>query len=215
MEPVILSFSDTIKCGVSRVLWIVLILSACLCLGWADSWEGIRVAGEKVEAVSAEFVQEKHLPILTKPLLSWGRLVFRRPDSLRWEYIAPVKSVLLVNADSVRRFVQTEEGMVEDASVHLKAMQFVMPEIGGWLSGRFGDNPLFEADLTGNGTIRLTPRDAGMARFVAHIEIHFSSQPGVIEEVLIFEGENAYTRMLFKDTQVNPDLPDRLFKEVQ
>ena len=205
----------TYKKVACRLLWIALLLSSVFCLGWADSWEGIRAAGEKVAAVSAQFVQEKHLPILAKPLESKGRLVFRRPDMLRWEYTTPVKSVLLVNGDSVRRFVQTDAGMTEDASVHLKAMQFVMPEIGGWLSGRFADNPLFEAELTGAGTIRLTPRDEGMARFIERIEIQFAGQPGVIDQVLIVEGPNAYTRMRFIESQVNPVLPDRLFEEVQ
>lgn len=207
--------SDKYRFYIERLLCIVMLFSSVMCLGWADSWEGIRAAGEKVEAISADFVQEKHLPILTKPLISRGRLMFRRPDSLRWEYTAPVKSVLLVTADSVRRFVQTDQGITEDASVHLQAMQFVMPEIGGWLSGRFADNPLFEADLKGGGIIRLTPKEEGLARFIERIEIHFSSQPGVIEQVLIVEGENAYTRMRFNRTQVNPDLPDRLFEEAQ
>ena len=199
----------------SRSLWIVLLLSSLLCLGWTKSWESIRAAGEKVDAVSAEFVQEKHLPILAKPLVSRGRIAFRRPDALRWEYTAPVRSVLLMTADSVRRFIQTDGGMAEDASVRMQAMHFVMPEISGWLSGRFGDNPLFQAELIDDGTIRMTPHEEAMARFIRSIEVRLSSQPGAIDQVLIIEGEGAFTRMQCTDIQLNPDLPDRLFEEVQ
>jgi outer membrane lipoprotein-sorting protein len=200
---------------IRRLLLLLLLLSAGLCLGWADSWESIRAAAENVNAISADFVQEKHLPILAKPLVSNGRFVYRRPDSLRWEYRSPVKSVLLMIDGKARRFVESEQGLVEDVSARMQATQFVMPEIGGWLSGRFEDNPMFDARLEEDGRIVLIPKDEGMARFIQRIELHLSERPGVIEQVLIFEGEEAYTRMQFTDIQVNPVIEDRLFREVE
>ena len=146
-------FPSRVRRAAVRLLWAIILIAAYLCLGWADSWEGIRAAAEKVDSISADFVQEKHLPILTKPLKSNGRLFYRRPDALRWEYTAPVKSVLLMHGGDARRFVQSDQGLVEDASVRLQAMQFVMPEISGWLGGRFQDNPMFNASLHGANKI--------------------------------------------------------------
>lgn len=193
-------------------LAVVLVLAAGLCLGWADSFDGIRAAAENVNAVQADFIQEKHLPILAAPLVSKGRLAYRRPDDLRWEYTAPVKSVLVIHDGESRRFVQSDQGLVEDSSVRMQAMQFVMPEISSWLSGRFQDNALFTASLSGENRIVLLPKEAGMARFIQRIEMVMANTPGVIKEVLIFESETAYTRMLFENTRVNPDLDDRLFQ---
>ena len=197
------------------LLSAVLIMALCLCLGWAETWEGIRAAAANVHAISADFTQEKHLPILAKPLISKGRLYYRRPDSLRWEYTSPVKSVLLMHDGEARRFVQTDRGLVEDAGVRLQAMQFVMPEISKWLSGRFQDNPLFKASLKPPNRILLVPTDAGMKRFIQRIELVLADRPGVIEEVLIYEGRDAYTRMVFSHTKVNPRLDDRLFREAR
>jgi outer membrane lipoprotein-sorting protein len=199
-----------------RYFWgAVLITALCLCLGWAETWEGIRAAAANVHAVSADFTQEKHLPILAKPLISKGRLYYRRPDSLRWEYTSPVRSVLLMHGGEARRFVQTDRGMVEDAGVRLQAMQFVMPEIGKWLAGQFQDSPLFKASLKAPNRILLVPTDPGMARFIQRIELVLAKRPGVIKEVLIYESDDAYTRMVFSHTKVNPHLDDRLFKEVR
>jgi outer membrane lipoprotein-sorting protein len=190
-------------------------VAAGLCVGWADTWEGIRAAAGGVEGISADFVQEKHLPILAKPLISEGRLFYRRPDALRWEYTSPVKSVLLMHGGDARRFVQSDRGLVEDDSVRLQAMQFVMPEISGWLGGRFQDNPLFDARLDGVDKILLVPKDTGMARFIQRIELLMSDRPGVIAQVLIFESDDSFTRMVFSNTQVNPVLDDRLFQAAQ
>jgi outer membrane lipoprotein-sorting protein len=192
-----------------------LVMAAVFCLGWADSWESIRAAAGNVDSISADFIQEKHLPILARPLVSTGRLLYRRPDALRWEYSAPVKSVLLMQNGDVRRFVNSEKGLIEDASVRLQAMQFVMPEISGWLGGRFQDNPMFEAGLYEGRRILLVPKDAAMARFVQRIELLLSDRPGVIEQVMIFESEDAFTRMIFSNTQVNPALDHHLFQEAQ
>jgi outer membrane lipoprotein-sorting protein len=189
-----------------------MIVSACLCIGWADSWESIRAAADSVDAVSADFVQEKHLPILARPLVSKGKLAYRRPDSLRWEYVTPVKSILVLHEGNAQRLVQTDRGMVADDSVRLQAMQFVMPEIGAWLSGRFEDNSLFTATLLPDRRISLQPQDAGMARFIQRIELQLADRPGEIEQVTIFEGEEAFTRMVFSQTRINPDLDDRLFR---
>ncbi|MBC2712346.1 MAG: outer membrane lipoprotein carrier protein LolA [Desulfosarcina sp.] len=182
------------------MLCSLLLIAATFCPGWADTWESIRAAAGNVDAISADFVQEKHLPILARPLVSKGRLFYRRPDSLRWEYTSPVKSVLLMHDGDARRFVQSDQGLVEDASVRLQAMQFVMPEISGWLGGRFQDNPLFDASLHGTNKILLVPKDAGMARFIQRIELFMSDRPGVIEKVMIFESEDAFTRMVFSNT---------------
>jgi outer membrane lipoprotein-sorting protein len=208
-------FPSRVKHFAGRCLFAALVMAAGLCLGWADTWENIRAAASRVDSISADFVQEKHLPILARPLISEGRLFYRRPDALRWEYTSPVKSVLLMHDGDARRFVQSDGGLVEDASVRLQAMQFVMPEISGWLGGRFQDNPLFHASLNGTNKILLAPKDPSMARFIQRIELLMSERPGVIDEVLIFESDDAFTRMIFSRTQVNPSLEDRLFQEAQ
>ncbi|WP_319407653.1 outer membrane lipoprotein carrier protein LolA [uncultured Desulfosarcina sp.] len=208
-------YPSRVKRFAGRFLWVALVMAAGLCLGWAETWDSIRDAATGVNSISADFVQEKHLPILAAPLVSNGRLWYRRPDSLRWEYISPVKNILLLHDGTARRFVQSDQGLVEDASVHMQAMQFVMPEISGWLGGRFEDNPLFDASLDGAKKIQMVPKDAGMARFIQRIELLMSDRPGVIEEVVIFESEEAFTRMVFSNTQVNPVIDDRLFQEAQ
>ena len=43
----------------------------------------------RLRSVQAEFVQEKHLKILTRPLVSRGTFAFQAPQSLRWEYRSP------------------------------------------------------------------------------------------------------------------------------
>ena len=104
----------------------VFLLTVYMCIGWADSWEELSSAAGTVTSVKAEFVQEKHMKILARPLVSEGILLFQGPDSLRWEYTQPIQSILLLHNGKTRRFVQKDGNLIEDASASLQSMQVVV-----------------------------------------------------------------------------------------
>jgi len=197
------------------VLAIVLMVASLMCVGWADSWEELKSAAGTVTSVRAGFTQEKHMKILSKPLVSEGVLLFQGPDSLRWEYKHPIQSILLLHEGKIRRFVQKNGSFVEDASANLQSMQVVVQEITHWLNGRFDDNPTFAARLEPGRKIVMTPRDESFARLIQRIEILLSDRPAVIKSVKIFEGEDSYTKLDFKDVILNQELDEAFFRKVK
>ncbi len=186
-----------------------------MCLGWAASWEELETAAGTVTSIKAGFTQEKHMKILVRPLVSEGRLLFQGPDSLRWEYKHPVQSILLLHKGKTRRFVQKSGSLVEDASANLQSMQVVVQEITQWLNGRFDDNPMFTAVLEPGRKIVMTPREESFARLIQRIEVLLSDRPAVIKSVMIFESEDSFTKLEFKDVILNQKLDDDLFRKVQ
>lgn len=189
-----------------------IVLSLCFCTGWADSWEGIRRAADRIESISAEFVQEKQLPILARPLISAGTLHFRKPDALRWEYHRPVRNILLMNQGSIQRFRESEEGLKVQTGSSLQAMQFVMAEIANWFKGRFDSSQMFTARLDSSRRIVLLPKDASLGKVIQKIELQLADRPGLIDTVTIYESENSFTRLTFKNAVLNVDIPENLFK---
>ena len=171
---------------------------------------GSNVQPVRVQSVQADFSQEKHLKILVRPLVSRGRFLFKAPDSLRWEYISPFHSVLLMDKGRVRKFIEKNGRFVEDTGMRLDAMQVVMTEISGWLDGRFTDNAAFTVTRTGN-TVRLIPKDKGMAVFISAIELKLSDRPGLLDSVTIHEGEGACTRLTFSGAMLNQPIDAGLF----
>ena len=193
---------------------LLVIVAAGLCLAWADNWQGIRAAAGRLQSVSADFLQEKHMKILARPIRSKGRFYFQKPGAIRWEYHAPVRSVLLVSDGSTRQFVQGDTGMEENTGPQLQSMDIVMQEIGSWMNGRFDESQAFEATLAAARTIRLTPRHAAFARFIQKIEITLARQDGVIDAVTIYESGDSFTRLTFVNTVANKALPAKLFTEL-
>ncbi|OQX08026.1 MAG: hypothetical protein BWK76_24135 [Desulfobulbaceae bacterium A2] len=168
-------------------------------------------AAPRLRSVQADFTQEKHLRILARPLVSSGRLLFQTPGSLRWEYTAPVPSILLLHGGTMKKFVRREGQMVEEPGMGLDAMQFVLAEISGWLDGRFADNEVFGVTRPDEETVLLTPKGQGMAAIISSIELKLADRSGLLDRVTIFEGPDSRTVLSFDRRLLNQEIPAASF----
>lgn len=191
------------------------LLAACLSLGWGDTWEEIREGAGRIQSIQADFIQEKHMKILAKPLTSEGVFYFRMPNDLRWEYTDPIQSVLLMYNGDTRRYIRGKDGWVQDDAAQLQAMGVVLQEITNWLNGRFDENPDFNATLGPERKIVLTPKKASLAGIISRIVLHLSETPGLMDAVTIHEGEDSFTRLVFQNPRLNPPMEDAVFQKVQ
>jgi len=193
---------------------LLVILSGLFLIGWADSLESIQAEAGGISSVRAEFIQTKHMKILAKPLISKGIVYFKRPNSIRWEYLSPVKSVLMMDNGKIRRFIEGETGLVEDTGQALQIMQFVLREITFWLNGNFNHSPHFTPVLKPGKTIVLNPKDDAFSKIIQRIELNLSDIPGIINRVKIYESEESYTEYKFTKTSLNTSINDILFRDM-
>jgi outer membrane lipoprotein carrier protein len=189
-----------------------LALACAVSIAWYGSWDEISKTAGTVTSVKADFVQSKHMKILSRPLVSRGALYFRSPGSLRWEYSSPVKSVLMVSGGRVERYVKGAGGYTRDSSAAIQSMQVVVQEISRWMKGDFNSNPNFVAELKGGGRIVMVPREASFSKIISRIELKLSGRPGVIESVRIVESEDAFTLIRFEGVSLNGTMDDSLFR---
>jgi outer membrane lipoprotein-sorting protein len=192
---------------------VLLLASAFFSIGWGGSWEELKSAAGPIKSISAEFVQEKHLKILARPLVSSGVFYYRAPASLRWEYRAPVRNILLMNNDRTERHVATDGGLVKEAGANLQAMQVVMEQITQWLDGRFNENPMFAANLEPGPKIVLVPKEKAFSKMIQRIELVLSHRAGVIDTVTIYETDDSFTKLVFKNVVINQPIDDSVFRK--
>ncbi len=201
--------------GIRTASRVLLLLAAAGALGWAGSWQALRTAAAGINAIDAAFTQEKHLPILARPLVSQGRFVFQRPDKLRWEYLQPVRSVLLLNAGKTERYVQAGNGLAPERGPGLQAMNLVLDEMRLWLNGDFEGSRIFAARLEQEGRVVLTPRAEALAGFIQRIELELDHRPGVIRTVTIYEEADSFTRIRFEAVHLNRPEDPALFEDAR
>ena len=190
----------------------LMVLTALFSLGWGDSEKEIRAAAEVVETVAADFVQEKHMKMLARPLVSSGRFFYAAPGSLRWQYDEPMKSLLLTHEGKTARYAFEQGRWVEQGGFDFQAMQVITEQIAGWLGGRFVESALFSARLAPGRRIVLVPKREGFSRFIERIELQLADTPGVLTSVVLIEGKETYTRIRFSDVQINRPVDPARFK---
>jgi outer membrane lipoprotein-sorting protein len=202
------------KHQISTALLVAAILVAsCIGISGADVSDHTKFVAENISSISAGFIQEKHMKILSRPLVSGGTFLFKAPDSLRWEYRYPVQSVLLMHNGKTKRYTRRNGTITEDAGAHLQSLQVVLEEITRWLKGRFDEDPAFTVRQEPGLKIVLSPKEKNLALIIQRIELFFSDQPGIMKSVVIYEGEDSFTRIEFKDVVLNQPLDDSLFRE--
>lgn len=191
---------------------VVLGLLASLLVGAAVAW-GADTGGlsSRLRSVQADFTQEKHLKILARPLISQGTLAFQAPQSLRWEYLRPIHTILLLHDGRIDKLIEREGRFEPDNGAGTDAMRIVLQDIGNWLNGRFSDNPLFAVSRTGEQTLVLSPRDPGLEAVIKRIELHLGAREGVVDRVTIVEGDEATTELTFSRVILNQEIPTQRF----
>lgn len=187
-------------------------LFLCLGAGWTRDWASLRQAGGDIKTISANFIQTKKLEILKQPLVAQGRFFYQAPDSLRWEYTTPVRSLALMQAGELQRFVWSGNQWRADANPSSQAMQAVLGKMQMWLQGSFQDQTGFTAKLE-SGPPAFIKLEAGKAMrpYVEEIVLRLGQRPGVIERIDIREYEHSSTRIEFKDLKLNAPIASEVF----
>jgi outer membrane lipoprotein-sorting protein len=189
-------------------LWLLLALLASV---QTPAAEPAGMALAEVRSVQADFQQEKHLKILARPIISRGTFLFQAPQSLRWEYRSPIRSVLLMHGGKVRKFVERDGEFREDGGMGLDSMQVVLAQIADWLDGRFTDNDMFSVSYPDERTLLLTPKGQALAGLISNVQLELADQKGLLDRVTIFEGPDSYTAMTFTNRTLNQEIPAVLF----
>jgi len=205
-----------------KCIWLILILFFCL-PGKANcrefNWQEIQKESAKITTIQARFTQSKHMKILSKPLVSKGIFYFQAPNSVRWEYNSPVKSILLMSKEGgIKRYTAGSKGLAEEPGTSLQGVQMVLQEISKWTKGQFTDNPYFAASMKDGQVpqIIMTPREKGLASIMDRIVISFSpDRPGILKSVKIVENEGNDTLIEFSDVQINTKLQESLFRKAE
>lgn len=199
---------------IPRALILLIIGGMTLCHATAQSTEleAIQESLSQVQSIQADFKQEKHIPILQKPLVSEGRFVFLAPRSMRWEYLHPLASLTILHQGHLRRWIRAGDGRMESIAGDASAMQTVFNDMLDWLGGRFTEGGMFTARLHADGRVILTPRQASMEAFVSEIEIHLSASADYVQTVVIHEGVHGYTRIAFANVVRNQPVDAGLFE---
>lgn len=183
------------------LIFFLLPLSLQVLSAEPDTLSRIGAQMEQYPVVRAEFIQNKQMPALKRPLVTSGRLVFSRRHGVLWQieqpyrmsYVLGEERIVEIAADGTRR----ERGLRDVPG---------LAQVGRVFRAMLGANTsalreLFVVRAQGGPDkweIDLTPRQAQLAQFLSGLQL---SGGRFVESLSISETGGDMTQIRFRNTQ--------------
>ena len=166
-----------------------------------------------LQSMTCTFEQTKHMSMLNDKMVSHGKMSYKRPDKLRWEYTSPYKYLFIFNGSKVYVGNNSKKNVIDANSnkVFREVARIIMNTVTGKALSNLAD---FSADVTDNGkfwTVTLIPKKKVMSKMFKKIELVFNKSNSMIAEVNIYEKNGDRTNIKMKNISKNTSINEAVF----
>ncbi len=172
----------------------------------------IKEVSKKTQTITADFVQFKHLDFLENDIETSGKMAFKSPNWVKWEYTKPYEysvifkdDVMLINDGGTKSDVK-----MSSSKLFKKLNQLIINSVTGDM---FNEDD-FEIDFYKTDSFNkviLTSKDKKLANFIEIFVLHFNKKTGAVIEVNMIEQSQDYTKIIFSNRVENSNLSDEIF----
>lgn len=173
----------------------------------------VRELSNKTETITADFVQYKHLDFLSNDIKSEGKLAFKSPNMVKWEYEKPFTYSVLFKNETL--FIN-DNGNKSDMdmgsnNIFKQLNQLITASIKGDMFDA-EEFEVFYYEKDGNSEVHFNPKDKQFAEFIKSFHITFNTK-GEVWEVKMIEPSDDYTHIVFSNRTTNQPLSDAVFAQ--
>jgi outer membrane lipoprotein-sorting protein len=174
--------------------------------------QSVAVVSKKIKTLSTDFVQYKHLDFLSKDIETSGKMVFKEPNLLLWQYKKPYSySIVFKNG----KILINDEGKKSAVDIgNSKLFGKINKLIIGSVSGDLFDDKEFSISYFKNkdqNVTRFIPKDATLKKYIKQIELTFDKEDATVVQVKLLESSADYTRIVLKNKVINAKVDDASF----
>jgi outer membrane lipoprotein carrier protein len=174
--------------------------------------EDVNVVSKKIKTLSTDFVQYKHLDFLSKDIETSGKMFFKEPSLLSWQYKKPYNySIVFKNG----KILINDEGKKSAVDIgNSKIFARINKLIVGSVSGNMFDDKEFTISyfkLKGQNLAKFVPKDATLKKYIKQIELTFDKEEATVVQVKLLESSEDYTRIVLKNKVINAKIDDSVF----
>jgi len=173
--------------------------------------QSVNDVSKKIKTLTTDFVQFKHMDFLSKDIETSGKMSFKEPSLLQWQYKKPYNySIVFKNG----KILINDEGKKSAVDIgNSKIFAKLNKLIVGSVSGNLFDDKEFDiAYFKGKQNMaRLNPKDAALKKYIKQIELTFDKEDFTVVQVKLLESSDDYTRIVLKNKVINAKIDDAVF----
>ncbi|MBF4471224.1 MULTISPECIES: LolA family protein [Flavobacterium] len=207
----------------TKIFIVVLFLNVCQFQSWAQEQkmsdgevtafkQSVAVVSKKIKTLSTDFVQYKHLDFLSKDIETSGKMIFKEPYSLLWQYKKPYNySIVFKNG----KILINDEGKKSAVDIgSSKLFGKINKLIVGSVSGDLFDDKEFSISYFKNkdqNIAKFIPKDATLKKYIKQIDLTFDKEDATVIQVKLLESSADYTRIVLKNKVINTKVDEASF----
>ncbi len=162
--------------------------------------------------ITADFIQFKHLDFLTSDIETSGKMAFKAPNWVKWEYTDPYAYSVIFKEDHLLINDGGTKSNIKMGSSKLfkKLNELIINSV----TGDMFDDESFEVSYSSTqdyNKVIFVSKDKKLAKMIAVFELHFNKNDGAVLEVKMIEPSEDYTRIVFANRVVNSKINDSIF----
>jgi len=198
--------------GMKRVCWILILSLFSFSQTAEDTAMRLENMLHSTQTLEARFEHNYYSAVVSTPLKEKGKIYFKKPDLMRWEYTDPENNVYLFKGDKYQWYF-AEDNQLMRGSITEEGHE---SEILLLLSGQkklfdfytIANSP-FPTDNPQNAQIKLTPKQDDDGSFLL---LEIAKNNGLIRTIIFMDWEGNKTEFRFSRIKTNASLPKNIFE---
>lgn len=172
----------------------------------------VNETAKNTKTLSTDFTQLKHMDFLSKDIETSGKMNFKSPNMLQWQYVKPYQYSIVFKNNKI--FINDAGKKNNIDKGNSKMFDKLNKLIVGSVNGNMFDENEFTISYFKTKDFNITkllPKDASLKKYVKQMELYFDKTGNTVSQVKMIEPSNDYTKIIFKNKVINAKIEDSVF----
>lgn len=166
---------------------------------------------KSIKTLKTDFIQYKHMDFLSKDIETSGKMAFKAPNVLNWQYTKPYQYSIIFKNNKIYINDQGNKSTVDAKS---KMFEKINKLIVGSVSGNmFDDNEFFISYFKTKEfyIAKLAPKTTTVKKYIKEVDLYFPINDATVSQVKLIEPSGDFTKIVFKNKQINVKIDESAF----
>ncbi len=172
----------------------------------------IEKESKTIKTIKTDFVQYKHMDFLSKDIETSGKMSFKTPNLLNWQYTKPYTYSIVFKNNKIYINDQGKRNVIDAGSS--KMFEKINKMIVGSISGTMFDDKEFTISYFKTKDFYITkliPKTKDIQKYINQIDLYFLLNDVTVSQVKLNEPSGDYTKIFFKNKALNAKIDDSVF----
>lgn len=173
----------------------------------------VQKTAQATETITSDFVQKKHLDFLANDIETFGKMVYKSPNSIKWAYTEPYQYSVVFKDNQLHI---NDGGTKSDVNLSgNKMFQSLNDLMAKSMKGDLFNEEEFKMTYFKNEKnylVRFEPIRKELNTYIKVFELTFDKKNGDVLEVKMIEPSDDYTQIIFENKLLNVAVDDEVFK---